>query len=255
MIFKIKKKFGQHFLQKKDILEKIVNLTKIENKDIIEIGPGFGALTKEILRKKPNSLLIIEKDKSLKKFLSDFNLEKNTSIVFDDALKVNLEKVSKVEKVTLIANLPYNIATTLIINWIKYINFFETIVVMVQKEVADRLTAEKSDKSYSRLSVLVQLFCSIKKRFDVDPQNFNPPPKVISSVIQIIPKKNININYERIDQLLKHSFFSRRKKIKNNLIKIYPNIEELFLTNHLDINMRPQDISPKEFLKILNFLT
>ena len=90
---------------------------------------------------------------------------KNTNIIYEDALRINLAEVSKVKKVTLIANLPYNIATTLIISWIKYINFFETIIVMVQKEVADRLTAEKSNKSYSRLSVLIQLFCNIKKYF------------------------------------------------------------------------------------------
>jgi len=165
MIFRIKKKFGQHFLQDENIIEKIVTLTKIESKDIIEIGPGFGSLTKAILRKKPKSFLIIEKDKSLKKFLCNFDLQKNTNIIYEDALRINLAEVSKVKKVTLIANLPYNIATTLIISWIKYINFFETIIVMVQKEVADRLTAEKSNKSYSRLSVLIQLFCNIKKYF------------------------------------------------------------------------------------------
>jgi len=257
MKFKIKKKYGQHFLNEKKIIDKIIDIQKITNNDIIEIGPGFGSLTNAIIEKEPKSLLIIEKDLSFKAHLE--NLKKNKfkklNIVFDDALKLNLKKTSNLKKVLLIANLPYNIATTLIINWIKYINFFNSITVMVQKEVADRLVAKVSSKSYGRLSVLIQLHCKLEKQFDVEPQNFVPPPKVISSVIKITPLKNINLNYEKIDQLLKDSFFSRRKKIKNNLLKKYINVEKVFKQNNIDINKRAQDISPKDFLKITESLS
>lgn len=252
MKFQIKKKYGQHFLNEKNIIDKIIDIQKIKDNDIIEIGPGFGSLTNAIIEKKPNSLLIIEKDSSLKEHLENIKKSKfkKLDLLFGDALNLNLKEISNSKKVFLIANLPYNIATTLIINWIKYINFFCCITVMVQKEVADRLIAKVSTKPYGRLSVLMQLHCKLEKKFDVEPENFSPPPKVVSSVIKITPTKNINLNYDKIDQLLKDSFFSRRKIIKNNLLKKYHNIEKIFMENNLDISKRAQDISPKDYLKI-----
>ncbi len=256
MKFKIKKKYGQHFLNEKKIIDQIINVQKITNNDIIEIGPGFGSLTSAIIEKKPKSLLIIEKDLSLKNYLENLRRKFNKlNLIFGDALNINLKEVSNLEKVLLIANLPYNIATTLIMNWIKYIHFFSSITVMVQKEVADRLLAKISTKPYGRLSVLIQLHCRLEKQFDVEPHNFIPPPKVFSSVIKITPIENIDFNYEKIDLLLKNSFFSRRKKIKNNLIKRYTNIEMIFKQNNLDINKRAQDISPEDFLKISKSLS
>jgi 16S rRNA (adenine1518-N6/adenine1519-N6)-dimethyltransferase len=257
MRFQIKKNYGQHFLNEKKIIDKIIDIQEIKNNDVIEIGPGFGSLTNAIIEKKPNSFLVIEKDLSLKKHLESIkkNKFKKLNLLFDDALSLNLQEISNSKKVFLIANLPYNIATTLIVNWIKYIKFFYSITVMVQKEVADRLIAKVSTKPYGRLSVLMQLHCKLEKQFDVEPENFFPPPKVVSSVIKITPAENIDLDYDKVDQLLKDSFFSRRKIIKNNLQKKYHNIERIFIENNLDISKRAQDISPKDFLKISESLS
>jgi len=255
--FKLKKKFGQHFLKNEKIIDDIVNLKGLENKNIIEIGPGFGVLTKAILKKKPRFLVSIEKDYKLEPYLLPLvkKYDSNFVLKFDDALKINIEEIYKKDSLILIANLPYNIATTLLINWLQYIKIFDSLIVMVQKEVADRLTAQISSKFYGRVSVLMQLYCEIEKKFDVCPENFTPPPKVVSTVIHIIPKKKITeFNYNNMDLLLKNSFRFRRKKLKNNLLKYYSNVGEMFDIKKFDSNLRAQDISPKNFIKILNFL-
>ena len=255
--FKLKKKFGQHFLKNEKIIDDIVNIKGLENKNIIEIGPGLGVLTKAILKKKPTFLVSIEKDYKLEPYLLPLvkKYDSNFILKFDDALKTNIEEVYKKDSLILIANLPYNIATTLLINWLQCIKIFDSLIVMVQKEVADRLTAKISSKSYGRVSVLMQLYCEIEKKFDVCPKNFTPPPKVVSTVIQVIPKKKIpKFNYNNMDLLLKNSFRFRRKKLKNNLSKYYNNVGEMFDVKNFDSNLRAQDISPKNFIEILNFL-
>ena len=255
--FKLKKKFGQHFLKNEKIIDDIVNLKGLENKNIIEIGPGLGVLTKAILKKKPRFLVSIEKDFKLEPYLLPLvkRYDSNFILRFDDALKINIEEIYKKDSLILIANLPYNIATTLLINWLQYIQIFESLIVMVQKEVADRITAQISSKSYGRVSVLMQLYCEIEKKFDVCPKNFTPPPKVVSSVIHIIPRKKISkFNYSNMDLLLKNSFRFRRKKLKNNLSKYYSNVGKMFDVKNFDSNLRAQDISPKKFIEILNFL-
>ena len=255
--FKLKKKFGQHFLKNEKIINDIVNIKKLENKNIIEIGPGLGVLTKAILKKKPRFLVSIEKDFKLKPYLLPIvkKYDSNFILKFGDALNINIEEIYKKNSLILIANLPYNIATTLLINWLKYIKIFDSLIVMVQKEVADRLTAQISSKSYGRVSVLMQLYCEIEKKFDVCPVNFNPPPKVVSTVIHIMPRKEKKeFNYNSMDLLLKNSFRFRRKKLKNNLLKYYSNVNEMFEARNYDSNLRAQDISPRNFIEILSFL-
>ena len=147
--FKLKKKFGQHFLKNEKIIDDIVNLKGLENKNIIEIGPGLGVLTKAILKKKPRFLVSIEKDYKLEPYLLPLvkRYHSNFILRFDDALKTNIEEIYKKDSLILIANLPYNIATTLLISWLQYIKIFDSLIVMVQKEVAERLTAQISSKS------------------------------------------------------------------------------------------------------------
>ncbi len=252
--FRVKKILGQHFLKNKIIIEKITSIKNIKNKNIIEVGPGFGSLTVSILNKKPNSLVCIEKDINLKKHLDNLNkqFDKNLKIIYGDALKMNLTKILE-NDIYLIANLPYNIASTLIINWLQYINNFKFIIVMVQKEVADRLTAKTSSKSYGRLSVLVQQHCYVEKKFDIKPENFSPKPKVNSSIIVMTPKKK-KIDYNKMDNLLRLSFIHRRKQIKNNLINKYPEIEKILIKNKLKKTVRPQEISPNLYERICNSL-
>ena len=188
--FKHKKSLGQNFLINKKILKKISSLKDFENEAVVEVGPGKGYLTEFIIKKKPSNLILIEKDRELKTILSDLIEKEDIKIklIIGDALKISINELSK-KKIILIGNLPYNIATTLILNWLKYINSFKSIIVMVQKEVASRLSAEEKTKHYGRISVLIQVVADVKIKFDVAPENFFPKPKVHSSVIEIIPKK------------------------------------------------------------------
>jgi len=250
-----KKSLGQHFLINKSILKKIVSLEDIKGKVVFEIGPGQGALTKEILQKKPEKLILIEKDKNLRAYL--FKLQENfkdiISVIDDDILNINLEDLNY-NKVKIISNLPYNIASTLIIKLIKNYNIIESMVLMVQKEVAERLSAKVSTSFYSRLSVLIQLHAEVKKVFDVEPNNFNPRPKVESTVIKIIPLSKKKIYYDKLDNVLKISFRQRRKTIKNNLKTFFIDAEKKILKCGINPNSRPQDLKPIDFVKLSKIL-
>ena len=249
--FKHKKSLGQNFLINKEISRKISFLKDFKNQEIVEVGPGKGHLTEFIIKRRPSKLILIEKDKTLNTILS--NLIKNKGIeiklIIGDALKISINKLSK-KKIILIGNLPYNIATTLILNWLKYINSFKSIIVMVQKEVASRLSAEEKTRHYGRISVLIQVLAEVKVKFDVAPENFFPKPKVHSSIIEIIPKKKVEFDYNKLDKFLKISFRHRRKTLKNNLSKINPNIEEKIFKCGIDPALRPEEISPNQFIKL-----
>ena len=253
--FRPKKKFGQNFLKNKDLIKKISELKDFENKLVLEIGPGTGALTEYLLKKQPKKLIAIEKDEELKPFLLKIQKKYlvNFEIIFQDALRYEYSKFEG-KKIFLVANLPFHIATTLVIKWLKYIENFESIIIMVQKEVAERLSAKVSTKFYGRTSILVQLHSNVTKIFDVSPENFHPKPKVNSSVIELSPKSNLNFNYERVDKLLKICFAQRRKKLKNNLNKIsYSNLEKI-IKSGIDLNLRPQDISIENYVMMSKLL-
>ena len=249
--FKHKKSLGQNFLINKKILKRISSLKNLKNQEVVEIGPGKGYLTEFIIKKKPSKLILIEKDRKLETILSELikNKDLKIKLIIDDALKISINKLSK-NKIILIGNLPYNIATTLILNWLKYINSFKSIVVMVQKEVASRLSAQEKTKHYGRTSVLIQVLADVRIKFDVAPENFFPKPKVHSSVIEIIPKEKIKFDYNKLDKFLKLSFMHKRKTLKNNLSKISSNIEEEIFKCGIDPSLRPEEISPSEFIRL-----
>ena len=250
-----KKSLGQHFLINKTILKKIVSLDDIKDKIIFEIGPGQGALTKEILQNKPKRLILIEKDKNLKTSLAKLQekFKDIISLIDDDVLNINLKDFNY-NKIKIISNLPYNIASTLIIKLIKNYDIIESMVLMVQKEVAERLSARVSTSFYSRLSVLIQLHAEVEKVFDVEPYNFNPRPKVESTVIKIMPYRKRKIHYDRLDNVLKISFKQRRKTIKNNLKTFFIDAEKKILKCGIDPSSRPQDLKPIDFVKLSKIL-
>jgi 16S rRNA (adenine1518-N6/adenine1519-N6)-dimethyltransferase len=253
--FSPKKYLGQNFLANNEILKKISNLNDFNKKVILEIGPGKGALTKYLLKKKPQKLIAIEKDLELKPYLLKLQKEypENLEIIYEDALKFDYIKI-KPQRFFIVANLPYNIATTLIINWLKIITKFESIIVMVQREVAQRISAKVSTKYYGRISILIQLHADVKKHFDVSPENFNPKPKVTSSVIELRPKQIFNFNYDRLDKTLKLCFSHRRKKLKNNLKKFDSQILEKISDKKIDINLRPQNVEISQYIKLSKLL-
>ena len=172
-----KKKFGQNFLTDEIILDKIVNVAgDIKNKNILEIGPGPGGLTYSILKKEPKKLISVEIDNNLFNILQkEFAEYNNFKVINVDALKINENDYFQ-NNINIIANLPYNIGTSLLIKWMKNIKIFESFTLLLQKEVVDRIIASPCTKSYGRLSIIVQALCDVKKAFDVKPTSFCPPP-------------------------------------------------------------------------------
>ena len=190
-MIKAKKSLGQNFLIDKNILEKITNITDIKDKIILEIGPGTGNLTSYILKKNPKKIFVIEKDDNLALNLKN-KFDDKLVIINDDVLKID-ENILFKDKVIVFGNLPYNISTEILSKWIinlKESFWFESLVLMFQKEVADRIIAKFNTSNYGRLSIICNWKLNIKKVCDIKPGAFYPKPKVDSSLLFFHPKKN-----------------------------------------------------------------
>ena len=251
-----KKSLGQHFLKNKEILKRIVHIRNLKDQNIIEIGPGKGALTKYILNENPSSLICIEKDIHLKSYLEEIvkKFPNRIKVFYNDILKLNLKYFLTKTNTVLLGNLPYNIATTLIINLMEHTTKYKFMIFMVQKEVADRLTAEVGSKNYGRISVLSKVYSKTQKVFDVEADNFYPIPKVNSSVIVIEPRNFNKIEFNSFKSFLRKTFLYRRKIIRNSLSKFFDNFEEKLNDSNLDLCKRPQNFSSEEYIKMYSCL-
>ena len=254
MEIKPKKSLGQNFLSDKNIIKSIVDIGNIKNNNaIIEIGPGTGNLTEFILKKKPKKFFVIEKDSNLVKLLYErFNNKLN--IINEDVLKFKLNIISK-EKFIIYGNLPYNISTQILAKWITDRNKIESckkLILMFQKEVANRIIAKTNSKNYGRLSIIANWRLDIKKEFDISSNSFFPKPKVDSTLLSFIPKRkyyNIN-NPENLEKITKIFFNQRRKMIKNPLKQIFKDPYFVAKKLNLDVNLRPQNLSPLNYFEI-----
>ena len=251
---KPKKKLGQNFLHDKNIISSIINNVNVKDEDIIEIGPGPGILTENILKNKARSLLVIEKDDSfevnLKKIKNKY--KDNFIYLINDVIDFDFNKLKKKEY-KIVSNLPYNISVPFILKMIKIrgVISWKDMVLMVQKEVAERITADIGTKNYGRLSIMVNLNNDVKKLLNVKPSSFIPKPKVDSTVIKISPKnKNLNINEEIFEKIVKICFSQRRKKIKNNLDQLNTNTSLLLELSNIDPDIRAENINIEGFLRI-----
>ena len=252
-MIKAKKSLGQNFLIDKNVLEKIVNTTKINNKTILEIGPGTGNLTSYILKKNPKKIIVIEKDNMLainlkKKFNDDI------IIINEDILKIDETKLFK-EKVTVFGNLPYNISTEILSKWIVNLkdNFwFDCLVLMFQKEVANRIVAELNTSNYGRLSIVCNWKLNIKKICDIKPESFSPKPKIDSSLLFFYPKNNfVKIddpnNLEKVTRVF---FNQRRKMLKKPFNQLFNGDQKILDKLKINLNLRPQNLSLDTYYKI-----
>ena len=251
---KPKKKLGQNFLHDKNIISSIVNKANIEDEDIIEIGPGPGILAESILNNKARSLLAIEKDDSfevnLKKIRS--NYRDNFDYLINDVIDFDFKKLAK-KNYKFVSNLPYNISVPFILKMIRIRKIipWKEMILMVQKEVAERITAKINTKNYGRLSIMVNLNNDVKKLLTVKPSSFIPRPKVDSTVIKISPKnKDININTEIFENIVKTCFSQRRKKVKNNLDQLNINTISLLELSNIDPDIRAENIDIEGFIRI-----
>ncbi len=253
MNIRAKKSLGQNFLIDRTVLEQIVDSVEVNNKEILEIGPGSGNLTIHILKKKPKKIYVVEKDNDLSILLNEkFNDE--IIIINDDILKVSENKISK-EKLTVFGNLPYNISTKILSKWIVNINkefWFDQLVLMFQKEVADRIIAESNTSNYGRLSILSSWKLDIKKIIDIKPESFSPRPKIDSSLLILTPKKNFfelkdPKNLETVTRIF---FNQRRKMIKKPFNQIFKNAENISKKFNINLNLRPQNLEPEMYYKL-----
>jgi 16S rRNA (adenine1518-N6/adenine1519-N6)-dimethyltransferase len=252
-LIKAKKSLGQNFLIDKNILEKIINITTIENKIVLEIGPGTGNLTSHILKQNPKKLFVIEKDNELAKNLEN-KFNNQISIINDDVLQVDETKLFK-DKVTVFGNLPYNISTEILSKWIINLKdkfWFECLVLMFQKEVADRIIAEFNTSDYGRLSIISNWKLNIKKICDISPEAFSPKPKINSSLLVFHPKKNfIKINNPKnLEKITRIFFNQRRKMLKKPFNQLFNGELKIADKLKIDLNLRPQNINLETYYKL-----
>jgi 16S rRNA (adenine1518-N6/adenine1519-N6)-dimethyltransferase len=250
---KAKKSLGQNFLINRSVLEQIVDTVDIEKKEILEIGPGSGNLTTYILKKKPKKFYVIEKDNDLSLLLKEkFNNE--IIIINDDILKISEDKISE-EKLTVFGNLPYNISTEILSKWIVNLDknfWFESLVLMFQKEVADRIIAESNTSKYGRLSILSNWKLNIKKIIDIKPESFSPRPKIESSLLLFTPKKKFFPldNAKNLEMITRVFFSQRRKMLKKPFNQVFKNPEEISKKFNINLNLRPQNLEPEIYFNL-----
>lgn len=254
MKIKAKKSLGQNFLIDRDVLEKIVSITDITNKEILEIGPGSGNLTNFILKKNPKKIYVIEKDDNLSLLLKE-KFNDKIEIINDDVLKISEDKISN-QKLTVFGNLPYNISTEILSKWIINIgtNFwFENLVLMFQKEVADKIIANYNNSKYGRLSILTNWKLNVKKIIDIKPQSFTPRPKIDSSLLLFTPKKNFFKlkNANNLEMITRIFFSQRRKMLKKPFNQVFHNAKVVAKKFNIDLNLRPQNLEPEMYFKLV----
>ena len=252
-MIKAKKSLGQNFLIDKNILEKIINTTNIENKIVLEIGPGTGNLTSYILKKNPKKLFVIEKDNELASNLQN-KFNDQISMINDDVLKIDETALFK-DKVIVFGNLPYNISTEILSKWIVNLknNFwFECLILMFQKEVADRIVAEFNTSAYGRLSIICNWKLNIKKIIDIKPIAFSPKPKVDSSLLFFYPKKNfIKINDpNNLEKITRVFFNQRRKMLKKPFNQLFNGNQYVLNKLKINLNLRPHNLSFDTYYKL-----
>ena len=248
---KINKSLGQNFLFDLNLTDKIVKNSEPICPTVIEIGPGPGGLTRSILKKKPNVLYTIDKDKQSEKMLTDIKkiYRDNLIIITDDALHYPIWELGDSPR-QVIANLPYNTGTKMLTSWLKHIQHFDLLTLMFQKEVADRIIAKQGSKNYGRLSILTNWLTKSKKLFDIPSEAFIPRPKITSSVIQLKPlhKPLYDVSFESIEKITQMAFSQRRKMIKTSLKKV--NGQIILRELNISPNLRPENLSIIDFCKI-----
>lgn len=253
---KPKKSYGQHFLKEESIAQRIAQSLSqtTQYQDILEIGPGMGMLTQYLLEYTEHKLKVVEADQDMVNYLSEHYTALTPNIISEDVLKVNLHEHFE-GQFGLIGNFPYNISSQILFKLLEYKAQIPEMVGMFQKEVAERVVAKPHSAAYGILSVLLQAFYDTKYLFTVKPGSFNPPPKVMSGVIQLIRKENfedLGCDPKLFKRIIKASFGMRRKMLRNSL---KPFIEKNVILQHDIFQKRPQDLTVQDFIAITNLAT
>ena len=253
-MIKAKKSLGQNFLEDRNIIKKIIDTTVIRDETILEVGPGTGNLTEYILKKNPKELFVIEKDNNLTSILEQ-KFKDKIKIINDDILKVNEKEITK-DKLIVFGNLPYNISTEILCKWIINLNnqlfWFKSLILMFQKEVADRIISKINSSHYGRLSVLANWRLRIKKVFDIKPSCFYPKPKVDSSLLIFKPKKSfLKIkDAKNLEKITRVFFNHRRKMIKKPYNFLFDGNQRIQEKLNLDLSLRPQNLNIETYCNL-----
>ena len=254
MSLKPKKSLGQNFLLDKNIIYKIINTAKIKFSDVIlEVGPGTGSLTKFIIAQKPKKIYLIEKDENLANNLKKQYLDK-VSIINKDILKIPYKFYSG-KKFLILGNLPYNISTKILSEWCLNKDLtVSKMILMFQKEVAERILANVNSKDYSRISIISKWKFDVKKITDVKPNSFFPKPKVHSTVLEFLPKKNFYQikDPKNLEKITKVFFNQRRKMIKKPINTLFKKFQFNYKKFNIRSSDRPQNIDVNKYLEIVN---
>ena len=255
-MIKEKKSLGQNFLVDNNIIKRIAEVVAIENKTLLEVGPGTGNLTSVLLEKKPKEIFAVEKDDNLALFLKE-KFGNKIHIINKDILGLNENLISS-EKLLVFGNLPYNISTEILCKWILNINdkdfWFTNLILMFQKEVADRIISKYDTSKYGRLSIIANWKLDIKKIIDIKPNCFNPKPKVDSTLLFFTPKKNFYkfknpLNLEKITRIF---FSQRRKMIKKPYNQLFPDNLDISKKLNINLNLRPQNLNFETYYQLTN---
>ena len=244
-MIRAKKSLGQNFLIDRDVLKKITNVVQIKDKTILEVGPGTGNLTSFILKQNPKKMFVIEKDDDLAINLGE-TFKDQLTIINDDILQVDENLIFK-DKVTVFGNLPYNISTEILSKWITQTKnefWFNNLILMFQKEVADRIIAKFNTSDYGRLSILSNWKLNVEKICDIKPDSFSPRPKIDSSLLFFSPKKNFYKikdpkNLEKVTRIF---FNHRRKMLKKPFNQLFNGDQRVLNKLKIDLNLRPQNL-------------
>ena len=249
-----RRRFGQHFLTDNNTVDKILESINPSDDDVIvEIGPGQGAITKG-LTKNTKFAHAIEIDRDLVNYLKK-RFEGNSKIIIHEADALNFNYLKLGSNLRIVGNFPYNISTPLLFHLLKFRNSIIDIHCMLQKEVADRMSAKPGNKTYGRLGIMLGCHLRIEPLFHVDKSAFFPAPKVTSTVLKLSPLKKNRFHIQDEDifsKIITEAFMKRRKTIQNSLKNLI-NISDLDAVN-LDPKLRPEQISIKKYVELSNHL-
>lgn len=252
-----KKALGQNFLLDQNVTDKIIRsslaargIPDFSGEDVFEIGPGPGGLTRAVLKTNPHSLTVIEMDERCIEIMQELQMVCGATlqIVNGDALEFDFGLKTERPK-SIVSNLPYHISVPLLLGFLRQMRNFNSLTLMFQKEVAERISAEPNNKNYGRLSVISQLVCKIKPLFNLNPNCFVPAPKIWSSVLLFLPQENIPTaeEFKKLEKITEVAFGQRRKMIRQSL-KILPNLEKACEIAGVSLTDRAENITPKQYL-------
>ncbi len=260
MSVRAKKHLGQHFLKDLTVCERIVALLDVEKAkfdEVLEVGPGMGALTQFLLKSEAYKTSVVEIDKESVAYLEEHYPALENAIYDADFLKSNPKEIMGSEPFALVGNFPYNISSQILFKALEHKQQIPVIVGMFQKEVAERIAEKPGSKKYGILSVLLQAYYDIEYGFTIPPTAFNPPPKVDSGVIKLVRNQTEHLpcNEKRFVQVVKMAFNQRRKTLRNSLKQL---VQEtgLDVTEHAELfQFRPEQLTVDKFVELTNLLT